>query len=948
MSDVGFVPGQRWISEMEPDLGLGIILQVESRRVNLLFPGSNETRVYAIASAPIKRVRFRKGDRVHNYNNEMMRIESIDEENGLLTYHGQGMSFPESSLSDSISFSTPQERLLNGQMDLVAAFELRYEALLHQFNVRRSPTRGFLGGRIDLIPHQFYIAHEVTSRHLQRILLADEVGLGKTIEACLIAHRLLVSGKITRVLVLLPEPLINQWFIELYRKFNLSFRIIDEEFCQSFAEVHPESNPFLDDQLHLCGIEFLNGDEGRRRQALEAGWDLMIVDEAHRLEVGSAHYQLLKELAEVIPGLLLLTATPEKLGIESHFERLRILDASLFHDFHSFNEQTRGYQAVAAIAEKLISRKELTAADKKMLVKIFAANQERIEQHLSDIESGKRGASAALLDALLDQHGTGRIMFRNTRAVISGFPERKVHIAALEPAQNAVALSEQIAAELAAELAGEDFEPPELASDPRIEWLSGLLAAKPDEKILLICRTREKTIEIQEELQKHSGVKIALFHEKLPLVQRDRNAAWFAEEDGARLLICSEIGSEGRNFQFAHHLVLFDLPLNPELLEQRIGRLDRIGQTETIHIYVPYIQGTAHEVLARWYHEGLNAFERSVPGARLIFEKFGDRVEKLGGAASDKPASFDSDVTALVNESNSYRNEIAEVVESGRDRLLELNSYRPQPAAELVQAVMDVDNDRQLERFMLRVFEVYGVLASDLENRCYFLRPGNLRVEAFPGLDNSGVSVTFDRELAIVREDLTFLTWDHPMVTGAMELILGSESGNSNFVIWADPNTESQSLLLEVIYVLESISPPELRVDRFLPPTPLRLVINDEYEDYTERIPETTQLPLEGGLTEQLLEIVGLNKRVTRMLVEAEQLAEKAMKKQVRRSTKDAQLQLNKELQRLEDLREVNSSISEEELTRAREEIEAVRSYISEARLRLDSLRLIQRINTEA
>ena len=122
-------------------------------------------------------------------------------------------------------------------------------------------------------------------------------------------------------------------------------------------------------------------------------------------------------------------------------------------------------------------------------------------------------------------------------------------------------------------------------------------------------------------------MKLALFHEGLTLMQRDRNAAFFAEADGARVLLCSEIGSEGRNFQFAHRLALFDLPANPELLEQRIGRLDRIGQSATIQIFVPYLRGTESEVLARWYHEGLNAFEKNphegfaLSGLNYIFLK---------------------------------------------------------------------------------------------------------------------------------------------------------------------------------------------------------------------------------------------------------------------------------------------------------------------------------------
>ena len=113
-------------------------------------------------------------------------------------------------------------------------------------------------------------------------------------------------------------------------------------------------------------------------------------------------------------------------------------------------------------------------------------------------------------------------------------------------------------------------------------------------------------------------MKGALFHEDLTLLQRDRNAAFFAEEDGARILVCSEIGSEGRNFQFARHLVLYDLPEDVDLLEQRIGRLDRIGQKGTIQVHVPYLPGTDEEIRMRWLEEGLDAFRASPPGAAEI------------------------------------------------------------------------------------------------------------------------------------------------------------------------------------------------------------------------------------------------------------------------------------------------------------------------------------------
>jgi ATP-dependent helicase HepA len=158
--------------------------------------------------------------------------------------------------------------------------------LLHRS--RKSPVRGFLGGRIDLIPHQLYIAQEVANRHAARVMLSDEVGLGKTIEACLILHRLLLSGRANRILVLVPESLVHQWFVEMLRRFNVWLHIFDEERCASIEAGEPGANPFLDDQLVLTSIGFLAADPRRSAQAVAAGWDVLVVDEAHHLEWSEA------------------------------------------------------------------------------------------------------------------------------------------------------------------------------------------------------------------------------------------------------------------------------------------------------------------------------------------------------------------------------------------------------------------------------------------------------------------------------------------------------------------------------------------------------------------------------------------------------------------------------------------------------------------------------------
>jgi ATP-dependent helicase HepA len=187
-----FKPGQRWISESEPELGLGMVLEVEHRRVQILFPAGGEMRHYAADSTPLKRVRFKRGDTLQPPEGPELVVESVREEDGVLTYCGGGRELPEAALADTLSFNQPDARLLSGRVDENQLFDLRLATLQHRHRICRSSVRGFLGGRVELIPHQLYIAREVSRRQVPRVLLADEVGLGKTIEASLFLTRSVV------------------------------------------------------------------------------------------------------------------------------------------------------------------------------------------------------------------------------------------------------------------------------------------------------------------------------------------------------------------------------------------------------------------------------------------------------------------------------------------------------------------------------------------------------------------------------------------------------------------------------------------------------------------------------------------------------------------------------------------------------------------------------------
>ena len=224
-----FVPGQRWVSSAELNLGLGMIVSIEHRTVTLVFPATGETRTYAKQSAPLSRVRFVPGDTVLDVDDRGIQVEAVEEQDGLLTYTGiddssQSIRLHERQLSCFIQLNRPGERMFSGQIDNDRLFELRYASWQHINQLNQSDLFGLTGCRTSLIPHQLYIAHEVGSRYAPRVLLADEVGLGKTIEAGLILHQQLLTERARRVLIVVPESLVHQWLVEMLRRFNLMFR----------------------------------------------------------------------------------------------------------------------------------------------------------------------------------------------------------------------------------------------------------------------------------------------------------------------------------------------------------------------------------------------------------------------------------------------------------------------------------------------------------------------------------------------------------------------------------------------------------------------------------------------------------------------------------------------------------------------------------------------------
>lgn len=784
-----FTIGQRYMSEAEPELGLGALTAIEGKRITIGFKDGE--RVYGIATAPIKRIFFQVGDSVELLSGISGTIERIREEEHLYYYTLGGDEYSELFLNYTIRFTSPIQRLTKGIIDKNRAYEARLLAHRVQQLSEATPAQGYVGGKIELFPHQFSVAQAICEAHERRFLLADEVGLGKTIEAALALHRLMLIGAVHRVLIVVPSALLHQWFVELFRRFSLLGTVVNSDLRNRFAadELLLETEPLL-----IISSEDLTADDPLAKAVHNASWDMLIIDEAHHLDKQDEAFSETKALCEKVRDLLLLTASPDVLEPEAYFALMQLLDKHKYDSFDSFQREQSQYEQVAQIAEKILDNESLAPDDIALLNRELPGSVEEL-RHLTD-----QAEHESFVRKLVDICGIGRNLFRNSRAVIQGFPKRTVRLVPLEGRED-------------------DFVSPEV-----LHWINEFLLSDEAGKVLLICKDMSTMRTLEAYLNRVKSRKVALFHEEMSIVQLDRSAAWFADPDGASLLIATQIGAEGRNFQYADHLLMIDLPDEPEQLEQRIGRLDRIGRQSSVSVIIPFVVDSDTARIADWYHRGLSAFEQTVPGAHLLGDEFIEEVKRFQGG--------DAEWEVLINKTQEEAAAIRARVEQGRSRLLELASCNNGSAEKLISEVTAAASE-QFKVRVERLFAFFGIAMEEHGAGVYYLDFDLLTDHTFPipALKEEGMSITFDRSVALAREDVDFLSIDHPMVRGAVELLLGTEQGNSCCARL--PKAGEEGLLIECTYILRAAQ----GLEQFLPSSLVRLLFDDMGDEVSDLFP---------------------------------------------------------------------------------------------------------------
>ncbi len=948
MSQPEYLPGQRWISNTEVDLGLGIVIESAHRRVEIHFPAVGEVRTYAIDNAPLSRVCYEAEEEIYADDGATIRVRERVEHNGCFIYLGTDMqgsevALPELNLDSAIHFSKPQERMFAGQIDRHGLYKLRVETLEHRHRLEQSSAFGLIGTRVQLLPHQLFIASEVASRATPRALLADEVGLGKTIEAGMILHQHIISERAKRILILLPDSLLHQWLVEMKRRVNLTFSLLDQERCDAI-EASGHANPFEFAQRVISPLSLFTRDASRLAQAVEAGWDILVVDEAHHLgwsrEVVSHAYHCVEQLADVSQGLLLLTATPEQLGPEGHFARLRLLDPARYPDLDQFLDQEHQYfhlnhlvGTLEAGGAAFLRQDRHTQAELKERL-----GDSAIDQWLAAPETEQQARLSSLLKDLVDRQGTGRVLFRNTRRTVKGFPERRLipHALIAPNLYSEDHGSESLDRLLHPErVLGDDW----ISVDPRVAWLQEWLKANRKEKMLVICSSAQTAVALDDYLSLRVGIRSTVFHEGMSLVNRDRSAAYFADQElGAQVMICSEIGSEGRNFQFCHHLVLFDLPLSPDLLEQRIGRLDRIGQTQDVHIHLPYYRQSPTDVLMQWYHQGLNAFERVCAVGDTLYHRFAQSLNATMHQPSNSVMLQD-----LLEQTQEAREALEEELAEGRDRLLEMSSFNAERANSLMEAMQDQDDIERIQVFAERLFDRFGISLQPHGQHGLVLHPGEHMLCQLAELPEDGMTLTFSREEALQREEIEFMSWEHPLMIELMELLTHGEMGNNAIVTLKLPALPAGTVLLESIFELNITVPKSLQLARYLPSGYVRTLLDPDGRDLSEVLAHQplNQLaqPIKRSTSQNMVRMV--RDKVTWQIQEAQKIADARLPVLREQALTTLNQEREAAYQRLEALAKVNPAIDELELNTHQEATQLLREGLENARLRLDALRVI-------
>ena len=300
-------------------------------------------------------------------------------------------------------------------------------------------------------------------------------------------------------------------------------------------------------------------------------------------------------------------------------------------------------------------------------------------------------------------------------------------------------------------------------------------------------------------------------------------------------------------------------------------------------------------------------------------------------------------LNTLIDETIIFTSKTMQSLHEGRDRLLELNSCDKPVAQKLIEKIRNEDQHELLSNYMEKVFDQYGVDTEFHSENSYILRPSDHMHGKFPGLHEEGNTITFSREKALLREDMEFLNWEHPMVTESMEMIHNSEFGNTALAVITLESLPKGTLFVETWYAVNIIANKSLQLGRYLPMHPTRFLVNNSHKDYSQLLPFEKINPLCNSIPKKTaLAIAEKTRSITQeILLTSQKMADKNIIP-IKTQAKETMIRdLSAELDRLQSLQIVNANIRDEEIEYLKNKIKLSEEQIDRAQFQLQGIRLI-------
>jgi superfamily II DNA or RNA helicase len=713
-------------------------------------------------------------------------------------------------------------------------FDLRLRATELDLAHREDRFVALTGSRIDIEPYQVQAAYEILNSYDHRYLIGDEVGLGKTIEAAIVVEELIARDRADRVLVVTPAPLTEQWQAEMREKFDRDYMVYGRDYVDATRQGSPNENVWLQDDRIITSIDFVKQDDMLAAlRNLDEEWDVAVFDESHHLTARrrsddtvdkTQRYRVGEAVSENSDGLIFLTGTPHKGKPDQFYFMLRLLDEYRFRHENDITPEELDDLMIRRLKEDMCETDGTPMFPEKNIetlpVDFTPAERELYEdvtEYISEYynlasrdENNVVGFAMAIYQKRLVSsiHAIRRSLKQRMETIQAGgkdpddleppvpslLPKYRQDPDLLTDAQRELVEEElgTVAFSLNEQQIQREYEvvqelhrkaktiETDSKADRLREFVDGVLEEDPDEKVLVFTEYTD-TLEYLRE-QVFADMDVAQIYGDLNPSQRREQMEKFREE--ANVMLATDAAREGINLQFAHIMVNYDLPWNPTRIDQRIGRLHRYGQENTVEIRNLFVNDTRESDILELLVEKIDEIESTLgmnsDVLGLVLDEFDLEEQIMTAIAREESAAT---VAADIDERIEQQKDAIRRIEEDfliRDRF-DLSAEDREILEVLERSREETVGEADVEQL---VRDFFGEFGGEIRG----VRPGPARdagdvfqltvPDAIAGgsVEDQYERATFTREVAVEADDVEFIAPDHPLIQNLVEFCQASDS----------------------------------------------------------------------------------------------------------------------------------------------------------------------------